>query len=106
MSMNIIKWILSALFSVKTKTNNEDQRSKPLRPESKSEFIDYVEILGTYSAGDVAFLKSLLESENISYFFKGEHFMYVQPLADPVRLMVRKDQSEKAIELLKEVNYL
>jgi hypothetical protein len=49
----------------------------------------------------VAFLKSLLESEAIQYFFKGEHFMYMRPLADPVRLMVRQDQVGEAKELVK-----
>ena len=67
------------------------------------EFINFVEILGTYNPADVVFLKSLLESEGIQYFFKGEHFMYMRPLADPVRLMVRQDQVEEAVELVKDV---
>jgi putative signal transducing protein len=67
------------------------------------EFVDYKEILATYNPADVTFLKSLLDSEGISYFFKGEHFMYVRPLADPVRLMVRTDQVSQAIDLLQDV---
>jgi putative signal transducing protein len=55
------------------------------------EFVDYKEILATYNQADIAFLKSLLDSEDISYFFKGKHFMSVRPLVDPVRLMVRTD---------------
>ncbi len=74
-----------------------------LPKEKKSEFIDFKEVLTTYNPGDVAFIKSLLESEGIQYFFKGESFMYVQPLADPVRLMIRTDQVEEAVELLKNV---
>jgi hypothetical protein len=74
-----------------------------LPPEPEPEFINFVEILGTYNPADVVFLKSLLESEGIQYFFKGEHFMYMRPLADPVRLMVRQDQVEEAVELVKDV---
>jgi hypothetical protein len=29
--------------------------------------------------------------------------MYMRPLADPVRLMVRQDQVEEAVELVKDV---
>ena len=74
-----------------------------LPPEPEPEFVDYKEVLATYNPADIAFLKSILDSEGISYFFKGEHFMYVRPLADPVRLMVRTDQFEKAVDLLKDV---
>ena len=74
-----------------------------LQPLPEPEFVDFVEILATYNPADVVFLKSLLESEGIQYFFKGEHFMYMRPLADPVRLMVRQDQVEEAIELIKDV---
>ena len=69
----------------------------------KPEFVNFVEILATYNPADIVFLKSLLESEGIQYFFKGEHFMYMRPLADPVRLMVREDQVEYAINLVKDV---
>jgi hypothetical protein len=75
-----------------------------LPPIPKPKFINFDEILATYSPADVVFLKSLLESEGIQYFFKGEHFMYMRPLADPVRLMVRQDQVEEAVELIKNVN--
>ena len=74
-----------------------------LQKEETPEFIDFKEVLTTYNPGDVAFIKSLLESEEIQYFFKGENFMYVRPLADPVRLMIRSEQVEEAVELLKNV---
>ena len=74
-----------------------------LPKNKKHEFIDFQEVLTTYNPGDVAFIKSLLESEGIQYFFKGENFMYVRPLADPARLMIRTDQVEEAVELLKMV---
>ena len=73
----------------------------PADPEPA--FVDYVEVLATYNPADVAFIKSLLDSEGIRYFFKGEHFMYMRPLADPVRLMVAADQVAMAREVLKDV---
>jgi len=75
-----------------------------LPPEEKPEFIDYVEIMGTYNPADVALIKSILDTENITYYFKAEHFMYVRPLAEPVRLMVKTDEVEKAKEILRDLN--
>lgn len=88
-------------FSVCADCNVDLVDSIPPIPEPA--FIDFKEVLGTYNPADVAFLKSLLESEGIQYFFKGENFMNVRPLADPVRLMVRADQVDDAIELLENV---
>ncbi len=68
------------------------------------QFIEFKEVLATYNPADVAFIKSLLESAGIQYYFKGENFMYVRPLADPVRLMIRTDQVEEAAALLKNVD--
>ena len=73
----------------------------PDQPEPQ--FVDFVEVLATYNPADVAFIKSLLDGEQIQYFFKGEHFMYMRPLADPVRLMVRTDQVDVVRELLEDI---
>ena len=75
-----------------------------LPPEEEPEFTDYVEIMGTYNPADIALIKSILDSENITYYFNAEHFMYVQPLAQPVRLMVKTDEAEKAREILWDLN--
>lgn len=72
--------------------------------EPEPEFVHFIEILATYNPADIAFLKSILDAEGIVYFFKGEHFMYMRPLADPVRLMVRADQAADAAELLRDVH--
>lgn len=69
----------------------------------KNEFIEYVPILETHNAGDRVFLKSILDAEGITYFIQGE---YVAPYvfnALPMRLMVKKDQAEKAREILKDI---
>ena len=74
-----------------------------LPPEPDPEFVDYAEILATYNPADIAFLKSFLESEGITFFFKGENFQHVRPWADPARLMVRTDQVERVLELIKDL---
>jgi hypothetical protein len=74
-----------------------------LPPEPKSEFIEYVEVLGTYNPADVALIKSLLDAEDITYCFNAEHSMYVYPGVEPTRLMVKKDEAEEAKEILKDL---
>jgi len=72
-------------------------------PVLAPEFIEFEEVMATYNPADIAFLKSILDSDEIDYFFKGEHFSYMRPLADPVRLMVRKEQADLIRELLKDL---
>jgi len=75
-----------------------------LPPEPEPEFVDFAEVLATYNPADIAFIKSILEAEQIEHFFKGEHFLYMRPLADPARLMVRADQVELAKDVLKDLD--
>jgi hypothetical protein len=67
----------------------------PIEPPEE-EFIEYEEVLFSFHPADIAFIKSLLDSEDIAYYFQGEQFTYVEPLAVPARLMVEKEQVEKA----------
>ncbi len=69
----------------------------------KDEPIEYELILETHNAGDQAFLKSILDAEGITYLLQGEHVAPYLYHALPMRLMVRKDQAEKAREILKDV---
>lgn len=75
-----------------------------LPAEEKPEFIEYVEVMGTYNPADAALIKSILDSENITYYFNADHFMQVSPLAEPVRLMLKKDEVGKAKEVLQGLN--
>ncbi len=75
-----------------------------LPEEEPLRFVDYEEILSTFNPADIALVKSILDAEEITYFFKGEHFTYVRPFADPARLMVARDQAEEARELLKDLD--
>ncbi len=74
----------------------EDQRL----PES----LEFEELLTTFNAGDIAIIKSLLDAESIEYFIQGEHFLYVDPMALPARLIVRKDQVNEAKEILQDLD--
>jgi len=80
----------------------------PEPPESVPEFVDYKEVLITFNPADIAFIKSILGAEKIIYFFQGENFLRIQPLALPARLMVKTDQVEKTVEILKgmKLNFL
>ncbi len=68
-----------------------------------TEFIDYKEVLSTLNPGDIAIIKSVLDSEGITYFFQGENFTYWGRGVIPARLMVKKDEVEKAREILKDL---
>jgi hypothetical protein len=72
--------------------------------DEEPEFIEYVEVMGTYNPADVALIKSILDSECVTYYFNADHFMHVNPLAEPARLMVKKDEMGKAKELLQDLN--
>lgn len=69
----------------------------------KNDFIEYVPILETHNAGDRAFLKSILDSEGITYFIQGEHVSHYLFNALPMRLMVKKEQASRAREILKDI---
>lgn len=80
-----------------------------------TEFIDYKpaclllqeagrEILTTRNLVDIALIKSILDSTNITYFFQGENFANLG-YGVPIRLMVKKDEVEKAKEILKDFKF-
>ena len=74
-----------------------------LPEEEEIELVNYEEILSTYNLADIAFIKSLLDGEGLDYHLRGETFSAVEPLVQPVKLMVREDQVETARDLLKEL---
>ena len=73
-----------------------------LPEEPAMEYIKYKEVLTTFSPSDVAFIKSLLDSTDIRYYMRDENFLYTQPLAQPVGVMIDEEQFDDAKELLKD----
>lgn len=87
-------------FSVCSDCNTplENNLAKEAGKEIKG-FIDYEYIYSTLDPGEIALIKSLLDSENITYFIKGENLLYV-PVFEPARIMIKKDEVDKAKEIL------
>ena len=69
-------------------------------PEILSEVADFEEVLGFMDEGAVAIVKSLLDEEDIEYYIVGEFSVSKGP---DQKLMVRKDQAERAREILKDL---
>ena len=74
-----------------------------LPPQSEADFVEYKEVLSTNSPSDRALISSILDAEGITYFFQGEFVAAYVYNAVPVRLMVREDEVQKAVEILKDL---
>lgn len=61
---------------------------------------EFVELLSILDPVKVVIIKSLLDNEGIEYYLKGEYSSLIEPVIEPVRLMVRNDQVEVAKEIL------
>ncbi len=67
-------------------------------------FPELIAVLSTYSHGDVAIIKSILDASGIYYYFKGEHHLgLVRAWADPAKLMVKKEDKDIVKDLLKDL---
>ncbi len=68
--------------------------------ETPSEGTDFEEVLGFMDEGVLAIVKSLLDEEGIDYYIVGEFSVSKGP---DRKLMVRKDQAERAREILEDL---
>jgi hypothetical protein len=68
------------------------------------EFIDYKEVFITSDFSKMTVIESILDAEGIIYFVQEENFAYMGygAVVTPLRLMVKKDEVEKAKEVLKD----
>ncbi len=64
----------------------------------------FEKILTLFNVGDIAVIKSVLDSAQIEYIFDGENFNLIDPMIQPARLFVKTSQVPMAKELLKEMN--
>ena len=64
---------------------------------------EFIEIMHTYDAGALTVVKSILDDVGIPYFIKGEHSVYVFSHIYPARVLVIKQEAEKAKQLLKDL---
>jgi hypothetical protein len=69
----------------------------------KNDFEEYELILETHNPGDIAFIKSILIAEYIDFYIQGENVAPYLFNALPMRLLVKKDNAEKAKEILKDI---
>jgi hypothetical protein len=79
-----------------------------LPPEPADNFggEEFVEVFSTYSQGDIAFIKSVLDGEGITYFFQGESSIMLIAAGAYARLMVKTVEAQRAREILQELGFL
>ncbi len=58
----------------------------------------------TINQGDIAFIKSVFDSEGIDYFVRGEHFLTLDPLIQGAQFYILSSEFDKANELLHDFN--
>ena len=69
-------------------------------------YVDLVEVFSTYQQGDIAFIKSVLDGEGITYFFQGESSIMIIGAGAYARLLVKADEAQRAREILQELGFL
>jgi hypothetical protein len=80
----------TALVSELPSDNNEDDVS----------YAGMVEVYSTYNQGEIAFIKSMLDAEGITYYFQGENPMMMIAAGSYARLLVQTDQADHVREIL------
>jgi hypothetical protein len=73
--------------------------------EEDSQYLEYEKIFSTNNPGDIALLKSILDAENITYYFQGEEATSSFGHAVPATLFVRNDEVAQASQVLKDLNF-
>lgn len=83
-----------------------DGMESPPKSEINSHPNDFIEIYSTYHQDDIAFIKSVLDSENITYLFQGESSILLIAAGAYARLLVHADDTKRATEILKELGFI
>jgi hypothetical protein len=75
-------------------------------PIKKVSYVDLVEVYSTYQQSDIAFIKSVLDGEEITYYFEGENSNLIVGGGAYARLLVKSDDVPRAREILQELGFL
>ena len=75
----------------------------PLEATDQDEF---VEVFSTYNQGEIAFIKSVLDGEDITYFFQGESSTMLIAAGAYARLLVKAEEAERAREILRDLGFI
>jgi hypothetical protein len=65
-----------------------------------------IEVFSTYNPGDIAVIKSVLDGENIHYFFQGENVNIMIAAGAYARLLVEENQAERVRDILQEMGFI
>lgn len=66
----------------------------------------FTEVFSTYHQDDIAFLKSILDGEGITYFFEGESSIMLIAAGAYARLLVKAEDASRAKEILQDLGFL
>jgi hypothetical protein len=69
-------------------------------------YVNLVEVYSTYQQGDIAFIKSVLDGEGITYIFEGESPILIGWAGAYARLLVKAEDVQRAREILRELDFL
>ena len=78
----------------------------PPEPADNPDDEEFVEVFSTYQQGDIAFIKSVLDGEGITYFFQGGSSIMLIAAGAYARLLVKADEAQRATEILQELGFL
>lgn len=81
-------------------------QGQPSEAEDDVNYVEMVEVFSTYNQGDIALVKSALDSEGIHYFFSGESTIMMIGAGSYARLLVKADEAQRAREILQELGFL
>jgi len=79
---------------------------QPPEAEDEVRYVEMVEVFSTYNPGDIAVIKSVLDGEDIHYYFQGENANLMVGGGSYARLLVKADQVERVKEILREMEFL
>ena len=79
---------------------------QPPQTESDVGYVELVEVFSTYNQGDIAFIKSVLDGEGITYYFQGENSNLMVGGGAYARLLVQTDDVLRAKEILQDLEFL